>query len=486
MKINTLKVENFKCFKTYDISFAPNTTIIIGRNGAGKSTILSAIKKSLSFIFANNKSLGEDFLSAGNSSLNIKSFSDGDYRYDSETRTYSTDVDIKSTGTFAGEPLEWELYKRSTANAALYHGKYKDAFIKFTHKWKNENADLPVLVYFSDEYPQIPDTNQLKFAKQSLIKDNIARNVGYNIWDEPNSSIWEERMCNQLAHHMSLKTQIERIKDSLSVLENNYTETDLKSNNSYNELQLSFEQMNKLLTPIIEEINYVSDRLIQFSKKLPKLESEKYYIEYFTTETNHNRLGLKLVFKNGKSSFFNGLPAGYHRLYSMVFEIAYRAYILNGNKDSSGIVIIDEIDLHLHPSLEQEIVRCLNEVFPKIQFIMTSHSVAVISNLNTVKKSNDNAIPLNSILFMQDGQSKAEILSGTFGLDMNATLRDFMDTPSSNIETKQMSDKYLKYCSIGLKKEAESTLKKIINIVGSEDHDLIKELKEKSKAYEIH
>lgn len=485
MKINTLKVENFKCFKTYDISFAPNTTIIIGRNGAGKSTILSAIKKSLSFIFANNKSLGKDFLSAGNPSLNIKSFSDGDYRYDSETRTYSTDVDIKSTGTFAGEPLEWELYKRSTANASLYSGKYKDAFIKFTHKWKNEKVDLPVLVYFSDKYPTI-ETKQTKYAMDSILKDSIARNFGYYQWDISCTSIWETRMCNQLAHSMSLKTKIERIKNSLSSLEKNHNEADLKSNDRYNELKYSLEQNNKLLTPLEEEINYIQDKLINFSCELPNLYDEEYYIEYLVPETTSLGFELKIVFKNGKSSLLNGLPAGYHRLYSMVFDIAYRAFILNGSKEPSGIVVIDEVDLHLHPSLEQEVVRCLNKFFPNIQFIMTTHSVAVISNLNTVKKADDKVTPLNSILFMQDGQSKAEILSGTFGLDMNATLRDFMDTPSSNIETKQMGDEYLKYCSIGLKKEAESTLKKIINIVGSEDHDLIKELKEKSKAYEIH
>lgn len=35
--------------------------------------------------------------------------------------------------------------------------------------------------------------------------------------------------------------------------------------------------------------------------------------------------------------------------------MAYRAYILNGDKEPTGIVVIDEIDLHLHPSLEQEV-----------------------------------------------------------------------------------------------------------------------------------
>lgn len=82
----------------------------------------------------------------------------------------------------------------------------------------------------------------------------------------------------------------------------------------------------------------------------------------------------------------NNLPAGYCRLYSIILDLAYRAYILNGDKEPTGIVLIDEIDLHLHPSLEQEVVQCLAEVFPKVQFIMTSHSAAVIANLDTTKK----------------------------------------------------------------------------------------------------
>ena len=54
-------------------------------------------------------------------------------------------------------------------------------------------------------------------------------------------------------------------------------------------------------------------------------------------------------------------------LYSFVLDLAYRAYILNGNKEPSGVVLIDEIDLHLHPSLEQEVVQCLRDIFPNVE-----------------------------------------------------------------------------------------------------------------------
>ena len=110
MKLDSIQIKNFKCFESFKISFTPKTTIIIGRNGAGKSTLLSAIKMAISFVFSNNKSLGKDFLSAGNPSLNILSFADSDYRYDSEKGTTAPDASINAVASYNQQRLEWELY----------------------------------------------------------------------------------------------------------------------------------------------------------------------------------------------------------------------------------------------------------------------------------------------------------------------------------------------------------------------------------------
>ncbi|MGM9779086.1 MAG: AAA family ATPase, partial [Prevotella sp.] len=115
MKIQTLTISDFRCFKHYHLEFTPGTTIVIGRNGAGKSTLIDALKIALSFIFASNKELGDDFLSAGNPSLSINSFDEHDFRMDEETRTIAPDAGIKAKASYNGTSLEWEIYKRSTA-----------------------------------------------------------------------------------------------------------------------------------------------------------------------------------------------------------------------------------------------------------------------------------------------------------------------------------------------------------------------------------
>ena len=197
---------------------------------------------------------------------------------------------------------------------------------------------------------------------------------------------------------------------------------------------------------------------------------------------------LNLVFKNGKSIFLNELPAGYRRLYSFVLDLAYRAYILNGNKESSGVVFIDEIDLHLHPSLEQEVVQCLRKIFPNVQFIMTSHSAAVIANLDTTEKvmnEDGNEVPANQIVLMQEGQTEGEVLPIIYGVDYNAALRDFMGSPSRNEDLRKKGDEYLNYCSMGLEEEARTIIGELIQSLGTE-HPFVKELQEKAKAYEVH
>ena len=69
MLYQKLSIDNFLCFDHFDIQFAPGVSIIIGRNGAGKTTLIRAMVYSLYFMFTNDRSMGDDFLSAGNPDL---------------------------------------------------------------------------------------------------------------------------------------------------------------------------------------------------------------------------------------------------------------------------------------------------------------------------------------------------------------------------------------------------------------------------------
>ena len=348
----------------------------------------------------------------------------------------------------------------------------------------------PLIAYFSDSFPHKP-TKQTQFAIDSVRKDRIPRNFGYYQWDLETActSIWETRLCNQLAHIAPLYTRASRVASSLMELEERYNAEQLVNNLDYQNAKAEQERIASLFTPLHEEIEYVQSRLVKFSLLLPKLKEEQFYIDYLVTATTELGYELNLVFKNGKSKLLKDLPAGYCRLYSIVLDLAYRAYILNGDKEPNGIVLIDEIDLHLHPSMEQEVVQCLREVFPQVQFIMTSHSAAVIANLDTTEKVKDEKtgflIPANQLVFMQEGQTEGEILPIIYGIDYNAALRDFMGSPSRNEDLRKKGDEFLNYCSMGLEEEARTIIDELTTSLGTE-HPFVKELQEKAKVYEIH
>jgi predicted ATP-binding protein involved in virulence len=80
----------------------------------------------------------------------------------------------------------------------------------------------------------------------------------------------------------------------------------------------------------------------------------------------------------------NQLSSGEKSLLMMVSNLAYRLALLNPNsenplKEGQGIVLIDEIDLHLHPSWQRKVIGKLQELFPKIQWVITTHSPLVLT-----------------------------------------------------------------------------------------------------------
>jgi len=83
----------------------------------------------------------------------------------------------------------------------------------------------------------------------------------------------------------------------------------------------------------------------------------------------------------------NLLSDGQRTILAMTADIAYRAAVLNphlGERailETPGIVLIDEIDLHLHPNWQRKIINNLRTSFPLIQFMVTTHSPTIVQSL---------------------------------------------------------------------------------------------------------
>lgn len=416
-------------------------------------------------------------MSAGMSNLNIRTFETSDFYFDNETRMPAQAASIRSIGSFVDHPINWILYKRNADNASLYPSKYKEAF-NIVMAQIEHGASYPLLAYYSDSYPH-RNTKQMQQALDKIKSDALPRNFGYYQWDDDSSctAIWEKRLSDRLAKMLPLYTPAARLASEEEELSSKPETEETKKR--LKEIHEGLQQIHLLFDPLYDESNYIESKLKQFVNLLPKVEGENYAISYLSVSIDDEGYHLLLNFENGKSSTMSNLPAGYRRLISIVLDLAYRSYILNDHNESSGIVIIDEIDLHLHPSLEGCVVNAFRQCFPSIQFIVSTHSVAVISNIASAEENPD-----NRVFILKDGVEQPELLNNLNGIDYDIVLRDFMDTYSRNEDVKSLMDKCLTFYSYGMTEEATTVYNQIVEAVGR-DSEVIKELDEKISNYNV-
>jgi predicted ATP-binding protein involved in virulence len=115
---------------------------------------------------------------------------------------------------------------------------------------------------------------------------------------------------------------------------------------------------------------------------------------------------------------------GIKAAFSLVADIAYRCVRLNpfygadACKLTQGVVMIDEVDLFLHPSWQQRILPDLRRIFPKIQFIVTTHSPQVVSSVSQrclrIVAEDGQITPVS---IWTEGVESSRILRDVFGTD---------------------------------------------------------------------
>jgi predicted ATP-binding protein involved in virulence len=131
---------------------------------------------------------------------------------------------------------------------------------------------------------------------------------------------------------------------------------------------------------------------------------------------------LHLERSNGDIQSFSMLSEGYRNMVAMVADIAWRASVLNpqhgpeAHQRTEGVVLIDELDLHLHPSWQRRIVADLRRTFPKIQFIVTTHSPQIVAS---VTRDQIRLLDRNQLIASKpyvEGRDSNEILEDVFGV----------------------------------------------------------------------
>lgn len=173
--------------------------------------------------------------------------------------------------------------------------------------------------------------------------------------------------------------------------------------------------------------------------------------------------------KQGEELIVNQLSDGEKCLLAMVGDLARRLAIANPGLQNplqgSGVVLIDEIELHLHPNWQRRIITSLIKTFPNCQFIVTTHSPQVISYVKP-----DNIY----ILKNTDQGIVANRPQSSYGRDSNQILEDVMDDIKRPEEFKKSLHDLFQLIDEGNLDSARQLCQQISDDIGEDDPELIK------------
>lgn len=426
MKINKVQLHNYRNYKDISVEFGSEATIFIGKNGTGKTNLIKAIKQLLSFIFSRRKDDSQyEFVSS--SDRNVISYKTLDARYgkDEGENEYNYHYPIANTmyATLGnGEHLNW-TFEKDSLNNGLKDSLYRKANQIFWKMYSSKINELPVFAYFSDSYPHI--NLQLSTTIKELLESGnpLPRNAAYFKWDDDKNctEIWLQYFIMQYK-----KSRLQKIEEATSFVD------------------AVRKTLVKCSLPVSE---YNPDTEI--------------VLKDISLDFRGTKEVVVLEYENGIQIPFTELPTGYLRLFSMVLDIACRGYLLNKDCNPAGIVLIDELDLHLHPSVERTILKRLRTTFTHIQWIVSTHSPLVLSAFE--QKDGINVIYKISkvgtdIVFASIGNMQ--------GVDASTGLKYTMDTPDDDSRLNDYKEAYDFWKAKGDAEKLANIKDMIKNIVG--------------------
>ncbi|WP_169316139.1 AAA family ATPase [Mucilaginibacter paludis] len=175
-----------------------------------------------------------------------------------------------------------------------------------------------------------------------------------------------------------------------------------------------------------------------------------------------------LIDKDNESISLDQLSDGEKNLIAMVGDIARRLSMANPYSENpmagKGIILIDEIDLHLHPGWQRLMIPKLTELFPNCQFIVTTHSPQVISHTKAESMF---------ILRVEHNKVKFSKAIESYGLNTDRILEDILGVDARPLHEKKMIQSVYLNIQQGHIDEAQSIIKDLLKLIG-EDPELLK------------
>ncbi len=378
MRIEKIHLKNYRCHADLEVHFQSGFNVIVGINGSGKTSLLRGICEILRSL-VENANEKEPYTSPVHEqgfarlvSINVG----GRYRFEEQAPTELRAIGEAFNGQYWNTTISMEGEIETTQSSSESSSR------RWWQAYDTDGVNFPLLNF----YRANRNWNQPAPTELQAAAERNARKDAYKKW-------WNASLGAVALQSWVIAKCLERFQTS--------SETGTLFDSIHDdELAL----VNIALCEAVENIKGLRYDLKQKS--------------------------LLVEWQSNTTTLFDNLSDGQRSVICLVADIARRMCLLNPQlgmevtRETPGIVLIDELDMHLHPQWQRILTNGLQKAFPKVQFIVASHSPQVLGELK----------PEQIILLRPEGTAHPQV---SYGLTSSQVLEEIMGASERSGDVKK-------------------------------------------------
>ncbi|WP_287366238.1 AAA family ATPase [Thauera sp.] len=432
IRLKKVALRDFRCFEDLELELHPRLTVLVGENGAGKTAILDAIASAISPVLT--------YLSSANQRLSGRGIQDGDFRvvqwpqFGGKARWGMADITHLQVETYDG--LAWDVWRASTKGQkpawSIGQTELKHHLQKISDSYVTEHPRLtPVIAYYGARRGYIDVPQRLRPAKQ-----NYAYPAAALIGALDSMSDFREMLA------WFDQEEAAELRANKGVIDEDFAES-----------------------PTLVAVRIAIEELLGGAYSNPHFNRDHKFVLERKSDWAHltvsqlsqgyqSMLALAMDFARRLSIGNPHVVYGKNQTWPQVFEEITKLEALDRSFSSEvamdstsalrpalslsapAIMMVDEIDVHLHPTWQQRVLGDLMRTFPLTQFIVTTHSPQVLTT-----------VPSECIRILRSNKVHAAP-AGTEGAEPQRLLKQVLGLPDVRPPTTPITVELKEYMSL--------------------------------------